>query len=54
MGVCNLLVYLCCPRRYHTNNVLGKIDIDEVILAVDEFEEVYKESSRLVDVEIND
>ena len=53
MGFCNLLAFLCCPRRYHRINVLDKVNTDEVKIMVDEFEEVYKESSRLVDIEIN-
>ena len=52
MGLCNLLAFICCPRRYHRINVLSKVDVEEVKIMVDEFEEVYKEKSRLVDVEI--
>lgn len=53
MGLCNLFIFLCCPKRYHRINVLDKVNIDEVRAMVDEFEEVYKESSKLVDVEID-
>lgn len=54
MGFCNLLAFLCCPRRYHRINVLSKVDIEEVKIMVDEFEEMYKQKSTLVDIEVND
>lgn len=50
MGLCNLISYICCPRRYHRNNVLDK-EV-EIKLKIDEFEEVYRESSRLVEISL--
>ena len=52
MGFCNFLAFLCCPRRYHINNVLKNKDRDEVTMLVDEFDALYLESSSLVDVSL--
>lgn len=52
MRICNLLAFLCCPRRYHKDNVLKNLDIEEIHMKVDEFEALYVESSRLVDVDL--
>lgn len=50
MGLCNFFSFICCPKRFHRNNVLNIDESEEVILDVDEFEQIYRESSRLVDV----
>ncbi|CAM9533021.1 unnamed protein product [Pylaiella littoralis] len=54
MDFCNVIAFLCCPRRFHRNNVLKNVDLDEIQMNIDEFEALYMESSRLVDVHIND
>jgi hypothetical protein len=53
MGFCNLLSYLCCPRRFHQNNVLSGVDVEEVYRKVDEYESLYTESPRLADVPLS-
>ena len=53
MGLCNFISYICCPRRFHRNNVLDDEKNDaEIKLKIDEFEEVFRETSRLVEVSL--
>jgi len=50
MGLCTLISFLFCPRRYHKNNVLERVEDDEINMIVDEFEALYMESSNLVEI----
>lgn len=53
MGFCNFMTFLCCHRRYHIiNNVLRKLDTDEVNVLVEEIDALYRGRSRLVEEDL--